>query len=390
MGARHRWQSIPLAANLLVIGVAIIAALVLLKPRPEPRPFVAQPLPEVAVVLAQPHTTTLNVNAQGTVMPRRQIDVISQVSGRITQVVPAFVDGGFFAADDWLVQIDERDYQYALIQAEANVADAQRALTSEPGLARQAQREWRDLGNDDANDLFLRKPQIAAAEALLAAARAQRDQAKLNLERTRITAPFNGRISETFVDLGQFVTAGTRIASVYDTAVAEVRIALTDLQALLIDLPVNNHPAAIPVTLTGTIAGTEYQWQGQMTRTDASLDPQSRMYQVIVEIREPFNREHHPAPMLMGMYVETEITGKPIDNIIRLPKTAVFRRDQIYTLDAENRVHLKTVQVLRSDEQFVWLRGDIAEGEAVVLERQGYLSPGISVTIKDQPPEVAP
>ena len=142
--------------------------------------------------------------------------------------------------------------------------------------------------------------------------------------------------------------------------------------------------------MRGTIAGTEYQWQGQMTRTDASLDPQSRMYQVIVEIREPFNRERHPVPMLMGMYVEAEITGKPIDNIIRLPKTAVFRRDQIYTLDAENRVHLKTVQVLRSDEQFVWLRGDIAEGEAVVLERQGYLSPGISVTIKDQPPEVAP
>lgn len=393
MGARHRWQAIPLAVKLLVVGAVMIAALILLKPRPEPRPTVERPLPEVKVVFAQPQTLALNVTAQGTVLPRRQIDVVSQVSGRITAVAPAFVDGGFFAADDWLVQIDERDYRYALIQAEANVADAQRVLTSERGLARQAQREWRDLGNADANDLFLRKPQIAAAEALLAAARAQRDQAQLNLERTRITAPFNGRINETFVDLGQFVTAGTRVASIYDAAIAEVRIALTDLQALLIDLPINNHPSATPVTLTGTIAGETYQWRGQMTRTEASLDPQSRMYQVIVEIAEPFNRERHPAPLLMGMYVTAEISGKALDNIIRLPKTAVFRRDQVYTLNADQQVQAKTVQVLRSDDQFVWIRGKIADGEAVVLERQGYLNPGITVAITKPTtaaPEVAP
>ncbi|MGM8229071.1 efflux RND transporter periplasmic adaptor subunit [Cellvibrio sp. ARAG 10.3] len=393
MGARHRWQAIPLAVKLLVVGAVMIAALILLKPRPEPRPAVERPLPEVKVVFARPQTLALNVTAQGTVLPRRQIDVVSQVSGRITAVAPAFVDGGFFAADDWLVQIDERDYRYALIQADANVADAQRALTSERGLARQAQREWRDLGNADANDLFLRKPQIAAAEALLAAARAQRDQAQLNLERTRITAPFNGRINETFVDLGQFVTAGTRVASIYDAAIAEVRIALTDLQALLIDLPINNHPAATPVTLTGTIAGETYHWQGQMTRTEASLDPQSRMYQVIVEIAEPFNRERHPVPLLMGMYVTAEISGRALDNIIRLPKTAVFRRDQVYTLNAEQQVQVKTVQVLRSDDQFVWIRGTIADGEAVVLERQGYLNPGITVAITKPTtaaPEVAP
>lgn len=393
MRTKSWWQAIPLAVKLLILGSAIIAALILLKPRPEPRPFVEQPLPEVAVVVAHPKTTTLSVTAQGTVTPRRQIDVVSQVSGRITEVAPAFVDGGFFAAGDWLVQVDERDYQYALVQAEANVADAQRALTTERGLARQAQREWRDLGNADANDLFLRKPQVAAAEALLAAARAQRDQAKLNLERTRITVPFAGRISETVVDLGQFVAAGTPIASVYDSAAAEVRIALTDLQALLVDLPINNEPVAAPVTLTGTIAGEEYQWQGTMTRTDAALDPQSRMYHVIVEIAEPFNSERHPIPMLMGMYVEAEITGKPIDNIIRLPKSTVFRRDQVYTLNEGNQVQLKTVQVLRSDEEFVWVRGAINKGEAVVLNRQGYLSPGITVTRKDvaqEPLEVAP
>ena len=99
MGVRHRWQAIPLAVKLLVVGAVMIAALILLKPRPEPRPAVERPLPEVKVVFAQPQTLALNVTAQGTVLPRRQIDLVSQVSGRITAVASAFVDGGFFCGE---------------------------------------------------------------------------------------------------------------------------------------------------------------------------------------------------------------------------------------------------------------------------------------------------
>lgn len=382
------WQHIPLAIKLFLIGAVAVVALIMLKPRPEPRPEVEPPLPEVRVVAAQPQTTGISVNTQGTVSPRRQIDLVSQVSGTVVNVAPEFVGGGFFSSDKSLVKIDPRDYQYALTRAEAQVLDAERALATERGLARQAQHEWRDLGNADANALFLRKPQIAAAEAQLAAARATRDQAQLNLERTVITAPFAGRISETFVDLGQFVSPGTRIASVYDSALAEVRLPLTDLQALLIDLPMGaaedlreNLPK---VSLHGVIAGQIYEWSGVITRTDASLDPQSRMYYAIVEIKEPFNTELHPAPLLMGMYVDATITGRPMSDVIQLPKSTVFRRDQIYTLDANNTVQLKTVRVLRNDDQFVWLQGDIAAGELVVLERQGYLTPGVRVSAENR------
>jgi RND family efflux transporter MFP subunit len=380
----HWWQRTPLAAKLLLVGVIAVTALVLLKPRPEPRPSVEVPLPQVRVITAQPHTTSLDVTTQGTIMPRRQINLVSQVSGRITRVAPHFVNGGFFAAEESLVQIDERDYQYALIQAEANTVEAQRAVAIERGQARQAEREWRDLGNTDANDLFLRKPQLAAAEAQLAAAQAQRDQAKLNLERTNIRAPFAGRISETFVDLGQFVTSGTPIAAVYDASVAEVRLPLTDLQAWLIELPINNATTTLPaVTLTGVIAGQSYQWPGVMTRTEASLDPQSRMHYAVVEINEPFNTSIHPTPLLMGMHVDARISGKSIDNVIRLPKTVLFRRNQVYTLDVDQRVQQKTVRVLRTDEDFVWLQAEISNGEQVVLDRQGYLKPGIKVALEE-------
>jgi multidrug efflux pump subunit AcrA (membrane-fusion protein) len=209
-------KRVPIVVWVLVIGLTAIAATIVLRPTPQPRPVKEVHLQEVKVVLANPHTQAVNVNTQGNVEPRRQIDVISQVAGTIVQVSPQFASGGFFAKGSELVQIDPRDYQVALARANAALLEAEKLVAGERGLARQAAREWRDLGNGDANDLFLRKPQLAAAEAQVAAAKAERDHARLNVERTQITLPFAGRVRNTWVDLGQFVGMGTKIATVYD------------------------------------------------------------------------------------------------------------------------------------------------------------------------------
>src|SRR5690606_21005202 len=158
------------------------------------------------------------------------------VSGQIVSVEPAFADGGFFSRSEALIQIDDRDYQVALLNSKARLAEAERLLAEEEGRSLQAKREWRDLGNQTANDLFLRKPQLAAARAQVASARADVEMAELNLERTRIRVPFDGRVKEIFADLGQFVSVGTRLATVYDSTVVEVRVPLTEKQAVLLDL----------------------------------------------------------------------------------------------------------------------------------------------------------
>lgn len=387
MSSASLWQRIPLAFKILVVGVIAISAVILFKPRPQPRPEVTPPLPLVTVAYAQPQTLALNVFTQGTVAPRRQIDLISQVTGSITEVAENFVNGGFFVAGDMLIQIDARDYQYALTRAEARIVEAQRLLATERGLAQQAQREWRDLGNADANALFLRKPQIAAAEAQVAAAIAERDQAQLNLERTSVRAPFSGRIQQTLVNLGQHLTPGARVAAIYDAAVAEVRLPITDQQARLIDLPLGTgYTGERPtVTLRGVVAGETHTWLGEIARTEASLDVQSRMYYVAVEIPEPFNPERWHAPLLIGMYVEATIAGRALPDVIQLPRSSIFRRDKIYSVADDGRVQLKTVRVLHTDETYVWVQGELAAGEAVITERQGYLNAGVAVEI-DVPP----
>ena len=377
---------VPLTAKILLLGGAFVVALATLKPAPQPNPVEEEAPPSVAVILANPSVQTLTVSSQGTVAPRREIDLVAEVSGRITRVDDHFANGAFVAPDQKLVTIDPRDYQLALVRARARVADAEQLLATERGRARQAKREWRDLGNNEANQLFLRKPQLASAEAQLQSAKADRDKAQLDLERTAISVPFSGRIRETHVDLGQYVTPGTRVATVYDTSVAEIRLPLTDRQASLVDLPLGfnsaaDKSAAPAVTISGVIAGKRHSWQGRITRTDASIDTRTRLYYAVAEVEDPFhgNREQGQPPLVVGLFVEAQILGRELEDVVTVPREALFKRNHLYTLDGENRVVEKQVTLLHTDANSAWIQGDLTAGEAIVVGRQSYLSEGIVV-----------
>lgn len=382
----------------LIVGGLLVLAVATFKPSPKPAPVELPPPVQVPVIMASPATQSLTIKSQGTVTPRREIDLVAEVSGRITHVDQHFVDGAFVEANHPLVTIDPRDYEVALLQAEARIADAQQLLATEKGRTQQAKREWRDLGNKEANALFLRQPQLAAAKAQLQSAQADREQAQINLERTGVSVPFDGRIRQTQVDLGQYVTLGTPIASVYDTSVAEIRLPLTDRQIALVDLPLglsggqgkpasrNEQPETGPaVTIIGIIAGKRYEWQGHITRTEASLDTRSRLYYAIAEVKDPFRvtgnflkNDEIQAPLIVGLFVEAEIHGRELDNVITVPHQALFKRNHLYTLDNDNRAHERTVTLLHTDGEQAWVRGDLNAGEVIVVGRQNHLSEGVT------------
>ncbi|SFD10026.1 RND family efflux transporter, MFP subunit [Microbulbifer thermotolerans] len=362
----------------LLVGIAAIALVLGLAPKPEEKAAEATPPPVADVLYADPGRQTLLVPSQGTVQARYEIEVVARVGGVIERVSDAFVAGGFFDAGDSLLQIEAADYEHQLTRTEAQLAEAISALAQEQGRAKQAKREWRDLGSPAANELFLRKPQLAAAEAAVAAARAERDQAKLDLARTKVLAPFAGRVVETYVDLGQYVAPGTRLAKIHSTGIAEVRLPLTDRQLALLDLPlgqsVENGPA---VRLSAQIAGHEREWRGEIVRTEASIDPNSRFVYAVAQVRDPYKGE---APLLNGLFVEADIVGKTFDNVTRLPRQALHEGDHLLVLDAENRLHFKEVELLQAVGEEVWLRGDIASGEKVIVSSLGYSREGMVIT----------
>ncbi len=368
-----------LPAGIVLAGIVATALLVIAKPKPQPMP---QPEEEgkiqISATPALPQSMRLQVTASGTVLPKREIDLIAQVSGQIMSVEEAFVDGGFFKQAQILIRIDDREYQAALLSAQARLADAEKTLAEEEGRSRQARKEWRDLGNENANDLFLRKPQLAAARAQLASAQGEVDRARLNVQRTQITVPFDGRIKQTYADLGQFVTTGSRLATVYDAKVVEVRLPLTEKQAALVSLPLNSEtrPDAVSaVTLRGSVAGEEGVWQGILARADAFVDANSRMYYAVVEVHDPFAG----LPLMPGLFVEAEIEGKELHNVSVLPRSSLHERDKIMYLDEQGRTVTQKVNVLRKTVDQIWVQHKFTEGTLVTTEKHALTPDGTEV-----------
>lgn len=374
-------KTILLPASITLAGIATISLLVFAQPKPSPQPPPPEPAHvQVAVAEAKNESLRLAVSAQGTVEPKREIDLVAQVTGQVVSVESAFVDGGAFTAQDTLLQIDDRDYRAAVLAAQARVAEAQQRLAEQQGQARQARREWRDLGSDNANELFLRKPQVAAARANLNAARGALEQAQLDLQRTRLRVPFSGRVKQTAVNLGQYVTAGTPVASVYDATVVEIRLPLTEKQASLVELPFKPQQTVTeptPVTISATVAGRPGQWQGELVRTDAYVDAQSRLYYAVVEVAAPFDSD---PPLLPGLFVEAKIPGKRLDKVLALPRPALFERDKLLTLDGENKIRQQQVRVLRRTEARVWVQAPgISDTTLITLEKQALTPAGTTV-----------
>ncbi|NIB41646.1 efflux RND transporter periplasmic adaptor subunit [Pseudomaricurvus alkylphenolicus] len=371
------WQRIPLALKIAVPGLLIV--FLVATGKSDPIPNSPPPVPEkktVPVVEAKPSTHRVSVFSQGTVEPRRRITLAAEVSGRIVEVDAQFVDGGFFDQGQILIRIEDSDYQAALLQARARVAEAQQALATELGQARQARREWRDLGNANANELFLRKPHIAAARARLKAAQGDLAKAQKDLQRTRISVPFSGRIDRIHVDLGQYVSAGTELASVYDNSTVQIRLPLSDEQLGLLSLPMTGAEDGdeTRVTIEGVIGREPHEWAGKIFRTAGSVDNRSRMIYAIAEVNNQGD-----VPLMVGMFVEARVQSKPLANVIELPRGAIFQRNRIYTLDNNDRVVPVEVEVLSSDETTVWIRASVHGNARVMASRQSFVSPGQQV-----------
>ena len=374
------------ALAVLVVGVLLLTLLVVFKPEPEPDPLVEPPLPLVESFHVQPGEVQITVTSQGTVAPRRQVDLVAEVAGRITGTAAQFAEGGFFESGASLVQVDDQDYRLSLTLAEAEVARAEEQVALEKGRARQAKREWRELGDDAANRLALREPQLASAEASLAAAKANRDIARLKLKRTAISAPFDGRILATHVDLGQYVNVGSRIATVYDTEVVEVRLPLTDRQASLIALPHHFEDAAAVnfprVVLSAEIGGEEFRWPGQIVRTEATIDPKTRMTYAIAEVRNPFSRKAmgDQPPLAVGMFVEAVIDGRILNDAVAIPRAGLLQGNSVMIIDGDARIAITPVDVVYSDGDSVVVRGIPADSR-IVASRVSYPVDGMKVAV---------
>ncbi|MFT5767656.1 MAG: RND family efflux transporter MFP subunit [Halioglobus sp.] len=374
----------------LLLGGGLSYFLLVGKPAPEPKglPLISQPNVDVIVVAPEKHS--ISVETQGTVRPNREINLISQVAGRVESVSNLFEAGEFFVAGEELLRLEGVDYRFAIARAESQVAAAKQKVAEEKGRTLQAAREWRDLGSVQANDLFLRKPQLASAEAALKAAEADLGSAELDLARTSIKVPFNGRISEKYVDLGQYVAPGTAIAKVYDTDLALVRLPLTDRQIALLDLPLNydNRQAAdqvgAQVRLRVKFANQYWEWPGRIVRTDAKIDINSRAVYAVAEVERPFARVEgsNRPPLAPGLFVNATISGKGLEGVAILPRAALRSDGTVMLVDPSSRVQKRDVHLLHSSAEKAWVQG-LVTGDRVIIRESALTVAGMQVSVNN-------
>lgn len=387
-----------IAVAVLAGGLLVTFALVRLRPEVE-RQEVSTPPPLVRVVTVERTDHPLDVSSQGTVAPRTKSTLVAQVAGRILRVSPAFAAGGFFDRGELLVEIDPADYRLALEEAQAAVAQAAVRLELEEAQADVARREWTELGRGEASALVKREPQVAEARAAVAAAEAAVERARLHLARTRVTAPFAGRVESTAADVGQYVAPGAPLAAVYSTEAAEIRlpVAQRELGYLEVDLGApgtagangSGHETAGPrVRLTAAVGGRRQQWDGRVVRTAGSIDPRSRMLDLFARVDNPFRRnaagDGDGGPLPMGLFVEATIAGRVAEGVILLPRAALRDDDRVLVADGDDRLRFRRVEVLRSEGDRVVIAAGLEAGERVNVSPLATVVDGMKVrTVED-------
>jgi len=386
MSGGSRTLKIVLPLALVVVAALLATGMVALKPDVETRVAAPKP-PLVRVAEVTLADVPLTVRSQGTVRPRTESQLVPEVSGRVIHCSPSFAEGAFFEKGQVLFKVDPHDSRQAVVRARGEVARTRLQLAREEAEAEAAREEWSDLGaGEAATALTLREPQLEDARAAVASAQANLTTAERNLERTQIRAPYSGRVRHKSVDVGQFVTVGAPVATVYSVDYAETRLPLPDDELAYVELPLHYRGETARqkgprVTLKADFAGQTFEWTGEIVRTEGEIDPGSRMVNAVVEIKDPYGRGDDPnrPPLAVGLYVEAEIEGITAEGVAVLPRSALRGRSQVLVVTPEDRLEFRDVDLLRTTREEIYVRGGLKAGERVCLSRLEAVTDGMRV-----------
>ena len=355
---------------ILIIGFVGFRMLTHLKKTPH-RQQLSQPGVLVNVIDLEVGDFQVTVHTTGTVRAAQQISLVPEVSGKVVSISPQLVSGGQFKKGATLLKIDPSNYQLAVEKARAEIAQAQVALATERERAKIALAEWERIDISDKGEpglLVSREIQLKQQQANLSAAQANLKLAQLNLQRTELKAPFNGRISQKQVDLGQYLRSGVSIGKFSGTDRAEIYVPLpyTELQWLTIPAASDQKSGStVEISLPGQ---QKPLWQGKIIRSLGEIDPTTRMATIVVVVDNPYRQKGavNQPDLETGMFVDIQLKGRFLDNVISIPRKALRNNQQVWLIDEENRLRIKQVEISRREKERLLISAGLSAGEQVV------------------------
>ena len=385
----------PSRAKRILIPAAIIFTGILLKifmgamaPAPQKKEIVSK-APLVDIFEVSRSNIIFEIESQGSVNPRTETTLVSEVSGQIKSVSDKFVVGGFFKKGEQLLEIDPISYEVALLQAQARLDGANAKLVEERARGKQAEKEWSLTGRSKKNApiLALRKPQLQQAQADVKAAQADVKGAEIKLQRTKIKAPYDAMLKAKMVDIGQYVTTGTQLAISFAVDYAEIRLPIIEQDIAFIDIPAMGQTNQIgsQVELSTVQGGKIKKWSTFITRSEGMVDPISRVNYVVAQINDPYGLLSDSGttdPIPMGTFVRAKIIGIELADVIAIPRKAVRGANEIYIVDDERKLTVTAVDILRTDNENVYVSAGLKTGDQIILTKLATAINGMSLRLK--------
>ena len=347
----------------ILSGLAVSAYWLNNKPRAQRTPPKSlAPLVETVSLTPVEHLAT--VSAMGVVTAAQSVDLAARVSGEVVAVNDHLAPGARFAKGEMIARIDPADYRLALREKEAALVKARYELELELGQGAVAKREYELLGETIAESdraLVLREPHLKAARANVDAAEAALEQARLELERTQIVAPFNAVVKERFVAVGMQLGSGTKIATLVDS----------DRYWIEASLPIDhlawirfgNDPSRVEII--PRIPGTHYR-EGFVKSVMSDVDEEGRMARIVIEVSDPLSSTA-AAPLLLGDLVTLGIEGKRLENVLKIPRSAVHNGGSIWLLSPEKRLKIVHLTPLWAETDAIFIDASaIADGFSLI------------------------
>jgi len=345
---------IKLLIPLVIVFIALMVAMAMIGSRQAlPTSNAAMPLPHVETIAVEVGDVPVSIVAYGSVSARHELELASEVTGRVVWVAPEFEPGEMVAAGKVLLRVDAVSYRLALAEANASLVHSNNALADATALKRKA----------------------AAAEARLniEAARQRIIKAEQDLAYTEIRAPFNAVIDKQLVELGRFINTGQTVARLLSSDIAEVILPVSAADSGFLDPAVD-----APVVLRAKIGARQWQWQATLLRIESRVDRQTRVVPVVVEIASPYDNSLHPHTLPLGLFVEAQIPGRSISSAVRLPRSALQADGSVFVLSG-NSLRRRQVTIAHREGDFVVIGAGLAAGDLVVVTRLEVMFEGMKV-----------
>lgn len=307
------------------------------------------------------------IKSNGFISPKYRVNLTAKVGGEIIYLSEKFEKGGFFKKGEIIAKVDPSDYRLRLSSAEVAVENGKLNLLLEEKNGRIAKDEWSSFSKENPNlkadKLTLREPQLAVAKANLKSAEAQLQLAKLNLDRTIIRAPYNCFIGKRDLSLGQFISPGIAIGSIYSEELS-ITTSLKKDQLKWVD---KDSSEVI-------ISAGDIKLNGEISSISRQIETGSRMVDIVIELDDSSN-------LLYNQYCDITIYSKDMEDLYAISR---------YLIDGNNMVKIvmdgisssKKVDLIRSDGDLAYVRG-LEDGDMVITTKMDNLFDGTKVKINN-------